>query len=358
MYLNAKRQVIAANRAFCVMAGITIEDVIGKRPGEIMRCEHADEGPDGCGTAEGCRFCGAVRTVLDSRAHGRPHTRQCRLRLQSGAALNLRITASGVTVEDHEFTAVFIEDVSGEARRKILEHTFFHDVINLAGGIVGLSDLLAAQVDGHPDHAEEIAALAYSSAALLEEIEYHRDIMYAESGDLRVCRRPVRVSALLRKIVKTYSRHPTAQDRSIHLDRVDDATVETDSRLFTRIVGNMIKNALEATAPGGIVAVSCTRQDPHVVLSVHNDAVMPEEVKSQIFQRSFSTKGDAGRGIGTFSMKLFAERFLGGQVTFVSEPAEGTTFRLTLPERPGCADGTAPTPDAAPHWPMLDPPLT
>ncbi len=50
----------------------------------------------------------------------------------------------------------------------------------------------------------------------------------------------------------------------------------------------------------------------------------------QMFHRSFSTKG-TGRGLGTYSMKLLSERYLGGSVTFRSIPGEGTTFTARYP---------------------------
>jgi signal transduction histidine kinase len=62
---------------------------------------------------------------------------------------------------------------------------------------------------------------------------------------------------------------------------------------------------------------------------------MAEEVQLQIFQRSFSTKASSGRGIGTHSMKLLGERYLGGRVEFTSRDGEGTTFRITLPKVAG-----------------------
>ena len=70
-----------------------------------------------------------------------------------------------------------------------------------------------------------------------------------------------------------------------------------------------------------------------VLFSVHNEQVMPEDVQIQIFQRSFTTKGQPGRGVGTYSMKLFGERYLGGRVSFVSRTPDGTTFTLVLPKR-------------------------
>jgi len=64
---------------------------------------------------------------------------------------------------------------------------------------------------------------------------------------------------------------------------------------------------------------------------VHNDGMIPDAVAARIFQRSFSTKGTPGRGLGTYSMKLFGENILGGKVGFHSTDQQGTTFYLTLP---------------------------
>jgi sensor histidine kinase regulating citrate/malate metabolism len=69
-----------------------------------------------------------------------------------------------------------------------------------------------------------------------------------------------------------------------------------------------------------------------VRISVNNSRVMPRHVQLQIFNRSFSTKG-AGRGIGTYSMKLLGESYLKGRVGFRCEEAFGTTFFIDLPER-------------------------
>ena len=54
----------------------------------------------------------------------------------------------------------------------------------------------------------------------------------------------------------------------------------------------------------------------------------------RIFQRSVSTKAERGRGLGTYGMKLLGERYLGGEVSFVSTEEAGTTFSVRLPIRP------------------------
>ena len=65
---------------------------------------------------------------------------------------------------------------------------------------------------------------------------------------------------------------------------------------------------------------------------MHNPSVMPRDIQLQVFQRSFSTKG-SGRGLGTYSVRLFTEKYLGGSISFRSAEGEGTTFRVTLPLR-------------------------
>jgi sensor histidine kinase regulating citrate/malate metabolism len=62
---------------------------------------------------------------------------------------------------------------------------------------------------------------------------------------------------------------------------------------------------------------------------VRNDTIIPENVKMQLFQRSFSTKGQ-GRGIGTYSIKLLTENYLKGKVSFISNETERTVFSVVL----------------------------
>ena len=95
----------------------------------------------------------------------------------------------------------------------------------------------------------------------------------------------------------------------------------------------MVKNALEASEPGQTVTLGCNVIGDDVEFWVHNVAAMPEEVQLQVFQRAFSTKG-AGRGSGTYSMRLLSQRYLQGDVSFMSSEDEGTTFRVRCPLRP------------------------
>ena len=129
-----------------------------------------------------------------------------------------------------------------------------------------------------------------------------------------------------------YQRHELAHDREIILEPGSaELTLNTDPVLLRRILGNMIKNALEAIPEGERVTVDCARKKGKVSVRVRNPGMMTSDVRRQVFQRSFSTKG-RGRGLGTYSMKLLGEKYLGGKVSFSSAMKEGTTFCLELPQ--------------------------
>ncbi|MCC7353132.1 MAG: ATP-binding protein, partial [Anaerolineae bacterium] len=99
----------------------------------------------------------------------------------------------------------------------------------------------------------------------------------------------------------------------------------SDPILLGRVIGNMVKNALEAIEPGQAITLGCRIIGEGVEFWVHNPGFMPPSVQLQLFQRSFSTKGK-GRGLGTYSMKLLSERYLHGSVSFTSSLETGTTF--------------------------------
>ena len=243
----------------------------------------------------------------------------------------MRVTATLFTIEEERFIMAAVEDISHEKRVAVLQRTFFHDVLNTAGCIQGYANYLTEDAVTDPEACRRVLGL---SDQLIEEIEAQRDLIYAEAGDLKIQYTSVTASQVLEELRCQYLKHPVAAGREITLGSTCNAPLSTDHRLMLRVLGNMLKNALEATSPAGIVTLDCREDAAAVTFSVSNAEVMPPDVQLQIFQRSFSTKSEAGRGIGTYSMKLLGERYLGGEVDFVSRSPEGTTFRLTLPTTP------------------------
>ncbi|MFO7597957.1 MAG: ATP-binding protein [Desulfocurvibacter africanus] len=337
MVLNAQRQLVYCNLALLQMLNLdSMDAILGKRPGEILSCIHASRLPGGCGTSEFCTKCGAVQAIISS-LNGHRDIQECHLlRSVNGRieALDLSVSATPFPLDSESFTIFCVTDVSHEKRRRALERTFFHDILNHAGGLRGLLGLLAEDA---PETMREELNLAHTQFKyLVEEIISQKDIMAAESDELTPHFIQLNGDDVIKVMASTYSSHEAAAGKLIRAEPAEgDLSLHTDYNLLCRILGNMLKNALEATSPGEIVSISCRADQDAVVFSVRNPGVMPPDVQLQVFKRSFSTKGK-DRGLGTFSMKLFAERYLGGEVSFTSHPDTGTIFMVRLPRHAAC----------------------
>ncbi len=180
---------------------------------------------------------------------------------------------------------------------------------------------------------EMIQRIGLLSVRMVDEINAHRLLLSAESGELELQPRDVGSLRIVREVVETYDRQESLDGRRIEIfTESDDVGIRTDPTLLSRVVGNMTKNALEASVPGETVSIGCRDEGDQVAFWVHNGTYMPENVRLQIFNRSFSTKG-SGRGLGTYSMKFLTERYLGGRISFTSTESGGTVFTARVPRR-------------------------
>ncbi|SNB46725.1 sensor histidine kinase KdpD [Geobacter sp. DSM 9736] len=336
LVLNKERQIVAANslvlRAFNLE---DIEQIIGKRPGEAAGCVFASEGPAGCGTGDHCSTCGAVASILESQKSCSRTAFECRLTLnrERPVSLDLKVIATPTVVDGVPLTICVLKDISAEKRRSVLERVFFHDVINTAGGIHGIASMLAEHAEMDVDREAEYKQWMITlTETLIDEINHQRKLLAAERGEFKPVLGLVIVPDLLRDLHALYAHHDIAEGRSLLLGEVPDCKIISDSAILRRILGNLLKNALEATPRGGTVTISGKDLEEHVGFTIHNPGEMPREVQLQLFQRSFSTKEQTGRGIGTYSVKLFGERYLNGKIEFESNEPAGTTFTFTLPK--------------------------
>jgi hypothetical protein len=332
MVLNKERQLVYGNAALMKISGVKgMEEILSQRPGEILLCVHSSETTGGCGTTESCRYCGAVNTIklcMETKAKA---TGECRISAFADGkdiSYDLEITASPFSYENEEYVIVSLQDISNEKRRKVLERVFFHDIINTAGGLNGFLEYI--QMTDVPDDTKKMIKIAGNLGdKLVDEILAQRQLMEAENGELATNLQTVNSKTILQDVKNQLEHHQVASKRPIMVsDNTIDKDFESDPVLLKRILTNLLKNALEASEKGQTVMMGCKMEAPdRIAFWVNNMNEMPRQVQMQIFQRSFSTKGNS-RGIGTYSIKLFTEFYLNGKVDFTSNAENGTTFTV------------------------------
>ncbi|MDP1678339.1 MAG: HAMP domain-containing sensor histidine kinase [Bacteroidota bacterium] len=337
--LNSNRQIVFCNQPLVTyLNAVDANDIIGKRPGEALHCQHSNITPGGCGTTEFCKMCGAYRAIMQSQ-QGKENIQECRIISEPDTkALDLSVHATPFTYNNEPFTIFALTDIGDEKRRKVLESLFFHDILNMVGGLLGYSELLK---DASAEEAKEFAPIMSKLVSdLSDQITAQKELAKAEHNTTKVSPTMIHAKTFLDSIVLSLRMHAVSKDKTITVDpSAEDFIFVSDDNILHRVIGNLTKNALEATNINSTVQISCKRKGSEVQFSVHNNEEIPYEVQLQIFQRSFSTKGD-GRGLGTYSVKLFTEQYLNGEVSFVSNKDDGTTFTVELPISLGTPNNT------------------
>lgn len=158
-----------------------------------------------------------------------------------------------------------------------------------------------------------------------------------DAGTTPLSMKPLELTPFLRNIVHQFQ--PAAQDKRVELAGIwpqDRAMVMADLDLMSKVVNNLLVNALKFSPADGQVAVELSVSADQCVLSVRDTGIgIPAEAKLRIFERFYQVHaGDdrsaEGAGIG---LSLAAEliRLMGGDIEVDSEPGVGSVFSVWLP---------------------------
>jgi len=166
------------------------------------------------------------------------------------------------------------------------------------------------------------------------------DLSRLEAGALVAERSRVALAPLLGSLVTEF--RPQAELKGIRLVAVQTRlAVDTDPALFTRILRNLVANAVRYTRSGGVV-IGARRRGDHVVVEVVDTGtgIAPEH-RARIFEEFFQVRGAGttnpngrGMGLGLAIVRRLA-RLLGHEVTLQSQPGCGSRFGVVAPRVTG-----------------------
>ena len=110
----------------------------------------------------------------------------------------------------------------------------------------------------------------------------------------------------------------------------EPAYIEGDLFALGRVYRNLVVNAIQATAPGGLVVAAVESQDERVQVRVYDTGCgIPPDRLQAIFEDFVTTKR-RGLGLGLAISRKIVEQ-LGGRISVASEVGKGTTFVLDFP---------------------------
>lgn len=340
MVLNPQSRIVAVNRK--MQEDLKISNptqYLGALPGAIIGCINALEDSASCGANEVCKSCGVTQAIRECLGQNEMVEKAWTTTVQKAGELALfdfRLRATPVRDGMHQFVLLLIQAGSETTSREALERAFYHDVLNMIGGLLGWSKMLREHEAA--DAGQIVDRIWNLANRLCSEVLDQRRLSQAQKGDLLICIEQVPLREIFQDLRDLFYAYEEADDRILEMQEPEsDEKISTDPALLLRILINMLKNAIEATQPGDTIRVWRQWQGNSVRFCVHNPGEIPQEIATQIFHRPFTTKTSTGHGIGTFSMKLFGERYLKGKVSFDTDARRGTTFAIEVPQ-PDCDD--------------------
>jgi signal transduction histidine kinase len=103
-----------------------------------------------------------------------------------------------------------------------------------------------------------------------------------------------------------------------------------DRLLFSRVVSNLLKNAIEASPEGSAVRVRTYARKKNFILQVEDSGRGIEEAQAEKIFDPFFTSKSSGLGIGLYLARKIVQDH-GGKILFSSRPGGGTIFKVEMP---------------------------
>ncbi len=318
------------NNGFVEISGFTADELIGKRPGDLL--QGTDTDPD------------SVSEMHQAVAGGVPFNIEIINYSKLGIPYWIEIVCNPFK-DEHGQHIGFIAIETDISERKNIERTkdefiatASHELRTPLTSIKGAIGLLrSGKIANLPSQAQPLVDIAYKNINhLVELVNDILDIEKLQTDQMAFDFEPTDLTALVREAIANNQSYAEEYGVQFQLTDTQDVQVNCDYRRMSQVMANLLSNAAKFSHHEGIVKISVHRQNGLACLSVSDQGVgIPEEFHEKIFDRF--TQSDAsdsrkvgGSGLGLNISKKIVEKH-GGIIRFNSDAGVGTTFYVDLP---------------------------
>ena len=181
------------------------------------------------------------------------------------------------------------------------------------------------------DDAEYRATFRHTVERELSTVKRVLDDLRNIAKPMPLERFSIDVNAALLEAVDTMVPHAETAGLTLRAELTHEPVfIEADLFALGRVHRNLILNAIQATAPGGLIVAATDVQHDRVLIKVYDTGCgIPADRLQAIFEDFVTTKR-RGLGLGLAISKKIVEQ-LGGRISVASEVGKGTTFVLDFP---------------------------
>jgi two-component system sensor histidine kinase SenX3 len=243
-----------------------------------------------------------------------------------------------------EYILLLADDRTEITRTEEIRNDFVANVSHELKTPVGAISLLAEALEASPDDEEAVRRFAKRMhkestrlAALVQDII---ELSRLQGANVAQQAHPVDINKVVAEAVDRSQLPAESKNIEIVVGGRTDAMVYGDQDLLVTALRNLIDNAIRYSpentrvgigirSKGGLVAVSVTDQ---------GEGLSPED-QERVFERFYRvdaarSRHTGGTGLGLSIVKHVVANH-GGEVTLWSQPGQGSTFTIRLPELEG-----------------------
>jgi PAS domain S-box-containing protein len=264
---------------------------------------------------------------------------------QSGAKTAVSIIVSPVKFKNEEKVGWVITfyDITKEQELEEMRLDFVsmaaHELRTPLTAIRGYASLLNMQnaKDLNPEGKELVNRLIMSSENLANLIDNLLNVSRIERNTFAVEAKPTDLRDTIKSVVDSLKQQAFIQNQRLELIIPEKLPiVMADAFRIGQVLLNLIGNALNYTAEGGLITISAEQKGNYLQISVaDNGQGIPKEALPKLFTKFFRVsgaleQGSKGTGLGLFISKSIIEMH-GGKIWVESELNRGSTFTFVLP---------------------------
>lgn len=255
-----------------------------------------------------------------------------------------------------EYIVLLADDRTEITRTEEIRNDFVANVSHELKTPVGAISLLAEALEASPDDEEAVRRFAKRMhkesgrlAALVQDII---ELSRLQGANVAQQGHTVDINTVITEAVDRSQLPAESKNIQIVVGGHSDSLVFGDRDLLVTALRNLIDNAIRYSPENTRVGVGVRTREGVVAVSVtdQGEGLTPED-QERVFERFYRvdaarSRHTGGTGLGLSIVKHVVSNH-GGEVTVWSQPGQGSTFTIRLPEMEGQDDDAGLPPSAA-----------
>lgn len=219
-----------------------------------------------------------------------------------------------------EFLKNTISDISHQLKTPLAALTMYQEII-----------------ENEPDNVETVKEFSDKIGTALKRMEQlilsMLKITRLDTGNIAFEQTPCTVKEVVENAINELTTRATHENKQVIVEGEHNQVIICDMDWTSEAIGNLVKNALDHTEPGGTIRITWEKSPTmlRIFVSDNGNGIGPEDIH-HIFKRFYRSKSSLdtpGIGLGLPLAKSIIEG-QGGFISVQSDLSKGTTFTISF----------------------------